>query len=88
MLVSHYSPTAKVVLEKNYDEALSRARQLEQTGSKVIIIDESNEAILARELYRHLRDADSQGFSHVVVIEPQGDGLSVAIRDRLRKASA
>jgi L-threonylcarbamoyladenylate synthase len=88
MLVSHYSPTATVVLVQNHSEAQSKKIELEKSGNSVVIIDEPDEERFARELYAYLRSADSDGFSHVVVVEPRGTGLSVAIRDRLLKASA
>ena len=41
----------------------------------------------ARVLYLALREADSQGLIKIAVIEPEGDGLAIAIRDRLSRAS-
>ena len=41
----------------------------------------------ARVLYTALRQADSDGLSGVVVMQPDGDGIAVAIRDRLSRAA-
>lgn len=41
----------------------------------------------ARVIYSALRDADRQGLATVVVQEPGGDGLALAIRDRLMRAA-
>ena len=41
----------------------------------------------ARILYSALRAADEKGLSEVVVIQPSGEGLAIAIRDRLKRAS-
>ena len=41
----------------------------------------------ARSLYAALRDADQKKLSRVVVHQPIGDDIAVAIRDRLLKAS-
>ena len=41
----------------------------------------------AQVLYESLRQADSEGLSEVVVAQPVGDGIAIAIRDRLRRAS-
>ena len=41
----------------------------------------------ARVLYLSMRNADKLGLAVVVVAQPEGDGLSIAIRDRLRRAS-
>lgn len=42
----------------------------------------------AQQLYAALRKADQLGIQRVVAITPAGDGIAVAIRDRLRKASS
>jgi L-threonylcarbamoyladenylate synthase len=41
----------------------------------------------ARILYAALRDADAQGLAEVVVMQPIGMGIGVAIRDRLKRAA-
>jgi L-threonylcarbamoyladenylate synthase len=41
----------------------------------------------ARVLYSALRAADEQGLNTVVVAQPDGDGIAIAIRDRLRRAA-
>jgi L-threonylcarbamoyladenylate synthase len=41
----------------------------------------------ARVLYSALRTADEQGLETVVVAQPMGDGIAVAIRDRLKRSS-
>ena len=88
-LQSHYSPQAKVVLD-----------QLAKTGEGFIAIDSiptppgairlaapiSIESF-AREIYSALRFADAQGISKVCVMQPAGDGLAAAIRDRLKRAA-
>ena len=41
----------------------------------------------ARVLYAALRAADEKGLKTVVVAQPQGDGIAIAIRDRLKRAA-
>jgi L-threonylcarbamoyladenylate synthase len=41
----------------------------------------------ARVLYAALRAADEQRLHTVVVAQPQGDGMAIAIRDRLKRAA-
>ena len=41
----------------------------------------------ARILYATFRAADQVGLASLVVSEPEGQGLSVAIRERLSKAA-
>jgi L-threonylcarbamoyladenylate synthase len=41
----------------------------------------------ARVLYSALRAADEQGLVTVVVAQPAGEGIAIAIRDRLKRAA-
>ena len=41
----------------------------------------------ARILYSALREADARGLAEVVVVQPIGIGIAVAIRDRLARAA-
>jgi len=41
----------------------------------------------ARLLYTALRSADERSLSRVFVRQPVGDGIAIAIRDRLMRAS-
>ena len=41
----------------------------------------------AQGLYEALRNADEIGLDSTVIRQPMGDGIAVAIRDRLQKAS-
>jgi L-threonylcarbamoyladenylate synthase len=41
----------------------------------------------ARILYASLRDADSQKISRICIDQPQGDGLAIAICDRLQRGA-
>jgi L-threonylcarbamoyladenylate synthase len=42
----------------------------------------------ARVLYSALRAADEQRLETVVVEQPVGDGIAIAIRDRLKRAAS
>jgi L-threonylcarbamoyladenylate synthase len=41
----------------------------------------------AHQLYRAFRNGDAKEIRRIVVIQPQGDGLAVAVRDRLKRAA-
>ena len=59
-----------------------------QTPENVIrLASPKNVEEFARVMYSALRDADAKGLNLVVVVEPAGDGLALAIRDRLMRAS-
>jgi L-threonylcarbamoyladenylate synthase len=47
----------------------------------------NNHEEFAQVLYSALRAADEKGLATVVVQQPQGDGIAIAIRDRLKRAS-
>jgi L-threonylcarbamoyladenylate synthase len=48
----------------------------------------NNNTEYARELYQALRLADIKNLKRVFVIPPIGDGIAVAIRDRLQKSKS
>jgi L-threonylcarbamoyladenylate synthase len=41
----------------------------------------------AKVLYQSLREADEKSLGKVVIWQPTGNGIAIAIRDRLRRAS-
>ena len=88
-LENHYSPNAQVVLDiapENGDGFIALASTPTPDGVIRLSSPQSNEDF-ARVLYTSLRSADEQSLSRVVVHQPSGDDISVAIRDRLLRAS-
>jgi L-threonylcarbamoyladenylate synthase len=90
LLISHYSPAAEVVLDGKTspeDGFFAMAEIQTPTGAirlgAPVTIEE-----YARILYSVLRMADQKGLKRISVIQPSGDGLATAIRDRLSKAAA
>jgi len=51
------------------------------------LLSPANKDGYARVLYSALRDGDAQGLKTIAVIQPSGDGLAIAIRDRLMRAA-
>lgn len=47
----------------------------------------ANNDEFARTLYATFRLADKKGFTTLIVRKPEGDGVAVAIRERLAKAA-
>ena len=85
----HYSPKAKVVLDtktKNSDGFIAIDSIPTPAGLVRVAAPRSTDEF-AREIYAALRFADSLGLSEICVIQPKGDGLASAIRDRLKRAS-
>ena len=88
-LENHYSPAAKVILDIKPSEGdgfIALANIETPAGVHRLASPQTNEEF-ARVLYTALRSADQQELSRVVVHQPAGDDISVAIRDRLLRAS-
>jgi L-threonylcarbamoyladenylate synthase len=87
-LESHYAPIAKVVLDRAPlpgEGFIARAGVMAGAGVVRLASPQSDEDF-ARVLYSALRAADEQGLDTVVVVQPNGDGIAVAIRDRLTRS--
>lgn len=88
-LAMHYSPKAKVVLDVIAEpgDGLIAPDQIPTPTGVIRLAAPSSIEEYARVLYHALRTADQQGLEVVVVLQPGGDGLAAAIRDRLQRAS-
>jgi L-threonylcarbamoyladenylate synthase len=90
LLVSHYSPLAEVVLDGKTsptDGFFAMAEIQTPTGA-IRLGSPATIEEYAKNLYSILRLADQKGLKRISVIQPSGDGLALAIRDRLSKAAA
>jgi L-threonylcarbamoyladenylate synthase len=88
-LESHYSPNAKLVLNDeahNGDGFIALSAHESPAGAIRLCSPETTEEY-AQQLYAALRRADELNLSRVVAITPTGDELSLAIADRLLRAS-
>ena len=87
-LEAHYAPAAKVVLDQVplAGQGFIALADL-GTGEGVVRLaaPKTNEEF-ARVLYSALREADEKGLGTVVVQQPVGDGIAIAIRDRLSRS--
>ena len=88
-LDQHYSPRAKVFTEGDIQDgdgflalaAIPTPLNATRISSPTTIED------FARILYQSLREADAQGLKRIKIIMPVGDGLAIAIRDRVTRAA-
>jgi L-threonylcarbamoyladenylate synthase len=88
-LEKHYAPAAQVILDTTPIAgqgfiALSESKTPEGV---IRLAEPNNTQEFARDLYAALRKADEMGLAEVVVEQPQGEGIAIAIRDRLERAS-
>jgi L-threonylcarbamoyladenylate synthase len=88
-LESHYSPMATVILDQTPVAGqgfIAMADVATDTGVVRLAAPTTHEEF-AREIYSALRKADEMGLVSVVVKQPLGGGIAIAIRDRLSRAS-
>ena len=88
-LESHYAPLASVVLDRapsSGEGFIAMAGVMAGHGVVRLAAPESHQDF-ARVLYAALRAADDKGLHTVVVEPPLGDGIAIAIRDRLMRAA-
>jgi L-threonylcarbamoyladenylate synthase len=88
-LDSHYAPMATVVLDQTplAGQGFIAMADVVALDGVVRLAAPTTHDDFARVLYAALRSADEQGLATVVVQQPQGDGIAVAIRDRLERAA-
>jgi L-threonylcarbamoyladenylate synthase len=90
LLISHYSPVAEVVLDgkTSPEDGFFAMAEIQTPTGAIRLGSPSTIEEYAKSLYSVLRLADQKGLKRISVIQPSGDGLAVAIRDRLSKAAA
>ena len=88
-LENHYAPHATVVLDVDPQSGDGYVAMKEKPTPAGVIRLASPQSVeeYARILYASLRDGDSQKLSRICIDQPQGDGLAIAICDRLQRAA-
>jgi L-threonylcarbamoyladenylate synthase len=88
-LDSHYAPDATVVLDQSpiAGQGFIAMADVVAADGVVRLAAPATHEEFARVLYAALRAADEQGLATVVVQQPVGDGIAIAIRDRLKRAA-
>jgi L-threonylcarbamoyladenylate synthase len=88
-LDNHYAPTATVLLDQSPvagEGFIAMADEATPEGVIRLAAPKTRDEF-ARILYAALRAADEQGLDRVVVAQPDAEGIGIAIRDRLKRAS-
>ena len=88
MLEKHYSPISKVFLDQTpvAGQGYLALSNIKTPPGVVRLGTPINIEEFARVLYQSLRRADELNLESLVVQQPEGEGLAIAIRDRLAKA--
>lgn len=88
-LENHYAPNAMLVLDEQplAGDGFIAMGNIETPEGVIRLASPDTLELFAQVLYDALRKADQQQIRRVVAWQPPGDGLAIAIRDRLQKAS-
>ena len=86
----HYAPKAKVIIDgqSQSGEGLIAMSGVATPEGVIRLAEPKSIEEYARALYAALRQGDSQNLESIRIIPPNGQGLAVAIRDRIIRAAA
>ena len=89
-LDTHYSPKARVHLDQEpvAGSGFIALADVETPSGVVRLAAPKSVEEFAKVLYEALRSGDHQNLDAIYISQPIGDGLAVAIRDRLSKAAS
>ena len=88
-LESHYAPKAKIIVNKTprVNQAFMAMSNVKTPDGVFRISSPRTIQEFARNIYAVMRATDKLGFSELVVQVPAGEGIEVALIDRLSKAA-
>lgn len=86
-LQNHYSPKTKVTVNSNpkKEEGFIALSNISTPNDAIRLAAPENTKSYANQLYAALRKADHLNLKSVSIVPPEGDGIAVAIRDRIDK---
>jgi L-threonylcarbamoyladenylate synthase len=88
-LENHYAPKAKVFLDQQpvYGSGFIALGSIDTPNGVIRLAAPTSVEEFARALYSALREGDHQNLDSIYIAQPTGDGLAIAIRDRLTRSS-
>jgi L-threonylcarbamoyladenylate synthase len=88
-LENHYAPKAKVFLDEHpvAGAGFIALEDIETPDGVIRLASPKTVEDFARVLYAALREGDHQHLDSIYIAQPTGDGLAVAIRDRLSRSA-
>jgi L-threonylcarbamoyladenylate synthase len=88
-LDNHYAPKAKVFLDQQAvrGSGLIALESVETPDGVIRLAAPNSVEEFARVLYSALREGDHQNLDSIYVAQPAGEGLAIAIRDRLSRSA-
>jgi L-threonylcarbamoyladenylate synthase len=95
-LEQHYAPKAKVFLIDAESPVVAcivgvgflALEKFPTPDGAIRLASPASDDEYARVLYDTLREGDRKNLPAIYIVPPSGDGVAVAIRDRLKRASA
>jgi L-threonylcarbamoyladenylate synthase len=89
-LENHYAPEAEVLLDVTPlpGDGFIALADIPTPDGVIRLAEPKSAESFAHLLYAALRDGDTKKLKRIVVAQPQGDGIAIAIRDRLKRAAA
>ena len=86
-LQNHYSPKTKVTVNSNpkKEEGFIALSNITTPNEAIRLAAPENAKSFANQLYAALRKADHLNLKCVSIVPPEGEGIAVAIRDRIDK---
>jgi L-threonylcarbamoyladenylate synthase len=88
-LENHYAPKAKVFLDKHpiAGSGFIALEDIETPDDVIRLAAPKPVEEFARVLYSALREGDQKNLGSIYIAQPAGDGLAIAIRDRLSRSA-
>ena len=88
-LENHYAPNAEVVLDVRPEagDGFIALADIPTPPDVIRLAAPKTPEAFAHDLYAALREGDARELKKIVVAQPKGDGISIAIRDRLKRAA-
>jgi len=89
LLLTHYAPNAKIVLDRSptKGDGLIALASIPTPDGVIRLASPKNSEEYARILYEAFRAGDNIGLENIYVFSPIGNGIEIAINDRLKKSS-
>jgi L-threonylcarbamoyladenylate synthase len=89
LLESHYSPSAKVILDQTPQagDGFIALSEIKTPEGVIRLAEPKNNTEYAKVLYQALREGDNFGLTTICVYSPTNGGIADAINDRLKKAA-
>jgi L-threonylcarbamoyladenylate synthase len=88
-LENHYAPKAQVILDQEplADTGFIAMSEIQTPPNVIRLAAPETVEEFARLLYSALREGDHQSLATIYITQPAGDGLAIAIRDRLARSA-